>query len=413
MSLERVKDLAGRAGYLLSNENIRLVVEEAGGMVPELSFPYYQGWVNTHFNPPFRGTSELFDAEKHAKWGIRLPFDLAGNFPCFPTFGNPSTCQGVEVPPCGHTAALDWHVTSTHDFDEYCCIVSEMGGEETGNIFYKKYDIILANQPIHYQVMEIENCRSETFMFGGAWHNTTGQPFVESGCILSASADLYHTPPVSHDPDQVERLMLNQTFESLEAAPAADGSTIDISVVPGMIGTSDFFTGRIPVDAELGWMSVYNPHYNGVYLTFFKGPNQVEGDEFTFYFNHVWQQYGGRNYTPWANFDGGKDRALAVGVESAISAWGYGLDYAIENPELMGRPTIIPINSGQTRTIYHATLATVLSEKLTGGVAAVDKSEKGLVLTSKVGSIEVELDADTSFTAIEKVLDLVKQESGQ
>ena len=402
LSAQRVTDICGRAASVLTNDKVRLVIEDFAAMTPEFSYKNDEGFVNTHLVPPFRGSSCTFDENKHQDWGIKLAHELAGNFPCFPQFGNPSTERGYEIPPCGHTANADWKVERTETKGDYSFVYSTMGGEETANIFYQKYDILLKGHAVHYQVMKIKNGREETFDFGGAWHNTTGQPFIEKGCRLSASADRYHTPIVSHDPDQNERLELNKEFSSLKEAPGKEGA-VDISIVPGMIGYTDFLTGRIPLDAKLGWMSIINPNLNSLYLTFFKGPADIPEDEFTFYFNHIWLQYGGRNYKPWARYDGGVDQVFALGIESGISAWGYGLDYSDKNPLLMGNPTSLPLKSGEEKTLYHGTLiGSIGNSALDEGIDTLEAVDGGL---KAQGSSETTvLAADSSFERIKEIV---------
>lgn len=404
-SVKRVVDICGRSASVLSNGDVRVVVEDFAGMTPEFSFRNGEGYVNTHLIPSFRGTTCGFDAEKHqADWGVKLVHELAGNFPCFPQFGNPSTQRGYAIPGCGHTAQMDWAVEKYGSNDSYSFIYSTLGGAETEYIFYEKYDILLTGHSVHYQVMKMRNGRDEDFVYGGAWHNTTGQPFIEKGCRISASADRYHTPVVSHDPEQREMLALNCEFASLKQAPTKDGGSADISVVPGMIGFTDFLTGRIPQDADLGWMSVVNPNQESVYLTFFEGPASVPDGEFTFYFNHLWLQYGGRNYTPWASYDGGVDRVFAVGVESAISAWGYGLDYSADHPILMGNPTQLTLKVGETKSIYHGTLIGNLhTDVLNTGIERLQKLDGELEAFNEEAQ-SVRFLADAKFTKIREIV---------
>lgn len=408
-SVQRITDLCGRPASVLSNGDVRVVIEDFAGMTPEFSYRNEQGYLNTHLIPAFRGSSCSFDPTRHQDWGIKLAHELAGNFPCFPQFGNPSTHRGYEIPGCGHTAQADWTIVATGSEDGYAYVLSSMGGPETAHIHYLKYDILLNGHSVHYQVMKITNARDEDFVYGGAWHNTTGQPFIEKGCRISASADRWHTPVVSHDPEQNERLTLNREFSSLKQAPGHEGVSHDISIVPGMIGYTDFLTGRIPPVADLGWMSIVNPNLNSLYLTFFDGPASVREDEFTFYFNHLWLQYGGRNYKPWASYDGGVDRVFAVGVESAISAWGYGLDYSADHPELMGNPTQLTLKAGEEKTLYHGTLiGPVGSQALDDGIASLRREGGQLIATGESADGEdasnVTLTADADFKHIRQIV---------
>ena len=174
--------------------------------------------------------------------------------------------------------------------------------------------------------------------------------------------------------------------------------------MPGIIGRTDFLTGRVPHDAKLGWMSVVNPRERAVYLTFFKGPAAETPGEFTLRFNHLWLQYGGREFPPFAAYEGGPDRELAVGIESAISAWGYGLDYADKHPVLMGSPTILPLAPGEEKTLFHATLvARVDDAALDTGIAAVAAQGDSLRVTGTTGAATT-FRADADFSRIQKIL---------
>lgn len=400
----RVHDIAGRPGTLLANGLVRLHIDDFGGMTPELSFPNGSGRINTHFVPRFRGSEAAFDPARHAAWGGPIGYNLAGNFPCFPCFGNPSTARGYEIPACGHTAQMRWTVRSCKADSGMAHLHSVLGGgPETAGIAYERHDILLAGHPVHYQVITLENRRAEPFRYGGAWHNTTGQPFIEAGCRISACADRYHTPPVSHDPAQVERLALDREFTSLKAAPGKDGSKVDISLVPGIIGTTDFITGRIPPNAPLGWMAIVNPRQNALYMPFFKGPAAVGPDEFTFLFNHLWMQYGGRHFPPFARCEGGADQELAVGVESAISAWGYGLDYSDKHPILMGNPTSLVLQPGERKTLFQGTLvARIGNSALDEGVTSANNANGHLHVVGERGEITT-FNADAGFERIRSI----------
>lgn len=405
LEVKRINDIVGRQGTLLTNGLIRVVVEDFGGMTPELSYRNEKTYVNTHFVPHFRGSSSPYDEHKHKEWGAKLAHELAGTWPCFPNFGNPSFERSYDVPVCGHTAQGVWDILSYGANEDFCYQVGTMGGKHTENIYYKKYDILLKEESVYYQVIKIKNNRDEVFNFGGALHNTTGGTFIEKGCKIAASADLYHTPPVSHDPNQIERLKINVSFDNLKNAPLNGVGTVDLTTVPGLVGYTDFLTGRIPQDADLGWMGIVNPNLNSLYLTFFKGPKSIAPNEFTFLFNHLWLQYGGRNYLPWSKFEGGFDQTLAVGVESGISAWGYGLDYCDKNPVLMGNPTIIPLLPNEEKTLYHGTFVGKLeNDGLKIGIKSIKRQRNRLAIQSEDNKT-ITLLADSFFEKIQKIVD--------
>ncbi|MDR0452006.1 MAG: hypothetical protein LBH15_03090, partial [Treponema sp.] len=115
-SAKRVLDAGKRDATVLEQETLRVVIDDEGGMVPELSAVTGQGGrLNAHWNPWFRGNAgKPFNNEEHGGfWKGRLLYQIAGNFPCLPSFGGDHRVDGIDMPAHGWTANGNWRFEGT------------------------------------------------------------------------------------------------------------------------------------------------------------------------------------------------------------------------------------------------------------------------------------------------------------
>ncbi len=377
MKAERVFDFGGRPATTLEGDLVRVVVDDKGAMVPELSFPSGNGWFNTHWLPWFRSNSgRPFDPDSHREiWAVELLYELAGNFPCFPSFGGPCTAYGVEIPPHGMTANESWTAERWGIHDESIAYLCSSIRSTEIPLAVTKHDFVFARRPGHYVYLTVRNEGDRPYRFNLGWHNTIGAPFLSPGCMIDVSADRFATPPSPSEFDETTRLAAGAEFDDLSRAPLASGGTVDLRRVPGMIGYTDFVTGAVPVGAPLGWSAVVNAAVGAIYLSVFRGPACVAAGEIPIDFNDLWMQYGGRAFSPWGARAGGTDYTYCLGAENAIGAYAGGLAYSLENPEILGRPTTVEITPGEELDHVYATF--VLSYQ--GGVldSGVSRVEQG------------------------------------
>ena len=170
-----------------------------------------------------------------------------------------------------------------------------------------------------------------------------------------------------------------------------------------MIGYTDMICGAVPADAEIGWSSVVNPQLKLAYLAFFRGDATAEPNDVILNLTNLWMQYGGRSYLPWASYKGGTDLTFALGTENATGAFVNGLEYSLENPEVLGRPTTVTIDSGGSKRLLYGTgLFEYSGSSLDHGVARVEKSDSGLALTGTTGA-NSHLRADRDFRAVTEI----------
>lgn len=399
----RVVESGGRDASVLDNGLVRVLVDDKGGMVPELGVAREAGFLNAHWVPEFRSNSGRKFAEKDhgAFWHVDLLYSVAGNFPCSPNFGPGHEAEGLAHPPHGWTANLLWKLAKSgvdQETGAAYAVTTMKSPEASLPLSYRKIDAVLPGIPVHYTSVEVLNPGNAEVQINFGWHNTVGAPFLQAGCRLSAAADRWMTAPAGGEFDDTGRLAIGAEFRTLRKAPLRSGKSADLTVVPGMIGYTDFATGPIPAKAPLGWSAVTNPVLGLVYATVFPGPAAAGTEGIALSFNDLWMQYGGRRFTPWAAYEGGADRTFCLGVENAVGAYANGLAYAKKVKELMGAPTTVTIPAKGRRVLRYGTLfAPYSGGALDEGVAKLEAERGKLVLSGAEKSAKIPADTDFSL----------------
>jgi hypothetical protein len=406
--VKRVQEAGKRDATVLEQEKLRIVIDDEGGMVPELSaVTDTDGRINAHWNPWFRGNAgkPFNEAEHGGFWKARLLYQLAGNFPCLPSFGGDHVVDGVNMPAHGWTANDRWRFLEKGVDEEsgaaWALSVME-SPEKAMPLSFKKLDMVIPEHSVHYTNIAVKNNGDKDIDIAAAWHNTVGAPFLASGCRYSAAGEAWMTAPEGGEFDTTGRLALGEEFSSLTGVPLRNGGRADISVIPGPIGYTDFVTGAIPQSAEIGWSAVVNPFLKMLYLCFFTGSKAAAPDDIVIYFNELWMQYGGRPYTPWAAYEGGTDLTYCLGTENAVSAYANGLDFSRKAGTLLGNPTTAVIPSGGTKNLRYGTLfAPYTDTALDSGLNAVNSGPNGIIAGARNG--HQVFTADREFTLLKKL----------
>ncbi|MDR2702567.1 MAG: hypothetical protein LBB72_09060 [Spirochaetaceae bacterium] len=376
-SVSRVVELGGREATALENSNLRVMIDDIGGMTPECSGNRSGQWFNAHWIPWFRsnGGKPYNDAEHGSFWKSNLFYHLAGSFPCIPNFGPGHIVDDVPVPPHGWTANQKWRYV-TNDTDEDSGAVWFLSVMESPNkglpLSFSKLDVLLPFQSIHYTSIRVRNRGYTDTEICAAWHNVLGSPFLNQGCRITAAAQKWMTPPPGGEFDTTTRLALGAEFYSLAKAPLLKGGNTDLSVVSAPTGFTDFVTGAVPRTAPLTWLAAVNPALKMAYISFSPGPGEAAEDDIVLYFNNLWMQYGGRPFTPWAPYEGGPDLSYCLGLENSVSAYAYGLGFAREVRQVLGSPATVTIPAMGQKTLRSGTLFTSYEgTSMDEGVASV------------------------------------------
>jgi hypothetical protein len=404
-SVSRITELGGRAATVLENSSLRAMIDDIGGMIPELSGNRNGSWINAHWMPWFRGNSGMAysDAEHGSFWKAGLLYNIAGSFPCIPNFGPDHIIDNISMPPHGWTANQEWrHTNSGCDGESgalWALSVME-SPEKTMPLSFSKIDALLPDQAILYSSLRVRNTGAVDLEICAGWHNTAGMPLLYPGCRISGAAKNWMTPPPGSEFDTTTRLALGAEFSSLSAAPVLKGGKTDLSVVPPFNGYTDFAAGAIPKTARTGWLSMVNPSLKMIYLSFFTGPAAAAENDLILYFNNLWMQYGGRPFTPWAPCEGGPDMTLCLGLENSVSAFANGLEYSRNQKTLMGNPTTVIIPAAGEKILRYGTLAAPYAAGLDEGVSGVEAEEKRLVVKGKEN---VFFTADPAFSVLKSL----------
>ncbi|MDR3172864.1 MAG: hypothetical protein LBU19_01320 [Treponema sp.] len=403
-AVSRITEFGERNSTLLEHDSIRVLINDQGGMIPELSSIRGKTPINAHWIPWFRsGSGTAFtEAEHGGFWKANLLYHLAGNFPCAPNFGPGQILDGVNMPPHGWTANLQWKFVN-HGIDEEsgaAWALSTLESPDTAMpLFFQKLDAVIPGHPVHYTSLTVKNRGGRDITIGMGQHNTLGSPLIQAGCRISGAAHAWATPPAGGEFDATTRLVLGAEFKTLAEAPLARGGTADISLVPGPIGYTDFAVGVIPASARLGWSALVNPSLKLAYICFFTGPAAQGADDIILYFNDLWMQYGGRRFTPWAAYEGGTDFSYCLGTENSVAAYAYGLEYSRQVTTVLGAPATVTIPAGEAKTLRYGSLFAPYDEAgLDQGITGIEGGQSELVCTGKGKSQR--FTADPAFTLL-------------
>lgn len=385
MDIRRLRLWESRNATVLSNDLIRIVSEDQGGMVLELSSDTPAGGrLNAHLLPHYRGSGTSVFSDENSQYWKNSPFlyQKAGSYLSFPNFG-PSFSDGDEEQEHnGYTASSYWMVERYGTDPEFGGVwLMSLVRNRKAKWQVRKIDMLLPNQPVHYTACVITNNGSEDLIANATWNNELGSPFLESGCVLNASSESWATG--SEDPHIgiTSRLAPNTTFDDWKKAPLKGGGTVDLSEVPPAIGKSDFISGVIPKTASMGWSSVINPRQQMVYFTFFPGPASLEEDQVPINFNNFLFDYGGRSETPWALYPGGMSQQYSLNYGSGTNHLYEGLEHTKPGDQLMDADTTITVKPGETKTLYYASAFCAYDNNRIGGnFNTVEQVVEGIVL---------------------------------
>jgi hypothetical protein len=407
--VERIRHM-GREAVLLSNGLVEAISGLRGSMTPVFGIRRGPGFINAHWIPPFRtGDGVPYSETEHGRfWKSALLYELAGDFLCSPSFGPNCRVGGADIPPHGWTANEEWTIVgaSADEAEGVAWVRYALESPAPGlPLTWERLDTVRAGELAYSSSVRIRNRGDRTVAVNMARHTTVGPPFLDSGCKISLCAGRFMTPPRKSEFSDTGRLAEGAEFEGLGEAPLRAGGRVDLGIVPGMIGYTDFVSGAIPRDLGLGWSCVANPSQGLAYVCFFPGAAGLPEGEIALGFNDLWMQYGGRPFTPWAESEGGRDRTFCLGTENAVGAFANGLAASLALPELLGRPTTVEIPPRGERTLHYGAALVELGKDLreeTGAIGVDADGDGTLVLKGRRSSLRAAARVD--FAAARRLL---------
>jgi hypothetical protein len=408
MDVKRIHLWTNRSASLISNDLLRVIIEDQGASVIELSsLNSLGGRINAHPLHYFRGHKELFEEENNQEFWQNRPllYYLGGSFFCFPNFGPPHQVGNISHQEHGWSATSRWvclKYRTDAELGANWLLYKLVNDEESYPFVAYQIVMMLPGHPVLYSSTTIKNLGSKDLVANGGWHNNLGCPFLETESVVDLSAKEFVVNPFDRQFDLIGRLEAGAEFDDLSKAPLKEGGTCDLRVIPGLIGATDFVSGKIASDAKLGWASVINPRLKMVYFSFFNGPDAASEDDIILNFNNLSMHYGGRPFTPWAMYDGGTDQALVLGLHNSTGFFNNGLAHSLKNPTILDAPTTFVVPVGQQRTLrYASAFANYENVKMGSGVNSVEQVVEGVVL--KRGKAWTLIECDSTFHFLKEI----------
>ncbi len=404
MDVRRFPLWEGRNATLLTNDLVRVVIEDQGGMVLELSNTSAQGGlVNAHALPWFRGTgmSVHYD-DNHEFWQDNsLLYQRAGSYFCFPNFGAPCVVDGYEHDRDGFAANGYWMVERYGTDTQFgaAWLLSTISCRDSQHSWtIRKVDMLLPKHPVLYTSCTITNNESTPMVANVAWRNFLGSPFLESGCVLNSSANSWIASSLN-DNGVASRILPGTPFDTLGSSPMADGLFADLNTVPGMVGATDFLAGSQAQESKLGWSTVINPRLQMLYCTFFPGPAAQEPTDLPLTDIHLLCDYGGRAMPPWSLYPGGTSQVFSLGCGAGTSYLDKGLSQSLSVTEAPLGPTCISLGAGQSKSVMYASaFAPFENPRIGSNIYSVEQVVEGLVFKRTRSYAFIE--ADSTFHAL-------------
>ncbi len=225
----------------LSSRNVRLQVNQAGGILGEVAFT----WLGREVSPLYR--APWVDAPDALPTGVPAHLrGLAGDFFCAP-FGKP---DDPSAPAHGWSANGWWSVKAQHQNQDMARLVLQLDRTINGASLSKEI-ILRGDHPVVYQ--------RHVFVGGTGSIPVAHHAMVHvpGGARLSFSTKDFGATPseaLHHDPAVGRSLLVYpQRFRDLGAVHLEGGATADIRTYPFADGHEDFLTLFEPRNARTGW----------------------------------------------------------------------------------------------------------------------------------------------------------------
>ena len=263
---ERVQ---GRRSLVLENEKVRLVIDIAGGSIPEFRF------IDSNLNP--------------LNWGRRNPGDQLGSmghFLCCDRWGPPSDAEGKNgMPYHGESTKVVWEVLSNIE-----------GNSSTNNVRMSAElplaglridrSVALASTSAFFLVREkVTNKNKLGRIFNIVQHPTIGPPFLDENCVVDSNGRRGFAQGGSMPrPEQPEFVW--------PKAITNDGNQISMRK---MVENEDPSVTSFVIDEDLGWAVASNSNRGLLFGYIWKRSDYP-------WFNHWWKLKDGKPHARGLEF---------------------------------------------------------------------------------------------------------------
>jgi hypothetical protein len=374
----KLRGIRGQPSWRIASDQVEAFVTEIGGQLGPVIFER-----NTRRIAPYSVAPWVEEpGAKSLEPIIRV---LRGDFFCMP-FGGNATAFGKEKHPVhGETANARWHFESLDIQDGKTTLrlslntrirkarvdktISLADGE---NIVYSRHVVSNASGPMNF-----------------GHHAMLKFPDSPGSGILSTSPFVFGQvfPSAFELPEKGGYPFLKQgaQFASLDAVPAANGETADLTQYPARRGFEDLVMVVADATLPFAWTAVTFPKERYVWFAL-KDPRVLRQTV-------LWISNGGRHYPPWSG-----RHINILGLEEVTAYFHFGLaESAGKNPvSEMGHPTSVMLDPSAPLTVSYI----MGVAKIPSGFDSVKHIEangdEGIVLHSANGK-QVKAPLDISF----------------
>jgi hypothetical protein len=332
----------GQPSWRLASDQVEAFVTQTGGHVAPVTFDRRHRRIKPYSIAPW--AEERGAAPKEPILKV-----LRGDFFCMPFGANATAFAGEKHPVHGETANARWRFESLEKRDGTTSLhlslrtrvrrgrvdktISVADGE---NIIYSRHVISEAAGPMSF-----------------GHHAMLKFPDYPGSGVISTSRFVYGLvfPRAFELPEQrgYSFLKPGAEFQSLDAVPAANGETVDLSRYPARRGYEDLVMVVADPGQPLAWTAVTFPRERHVWFAL-KNPRELGQ-------TMLWMSNGGRHYPPW------NGRHINVlGLEEITSLFHIGLAESVEKNSISerGYPTSVTLKAGESFSVsYIMGIATI------------------------------------------------------
>jgi hypothetical protein len=327
----------GQPSWRIASSHVEAFVTEIGGHIAPVTFDRRDQRIRPYSIAPWAEERDATRLEPIIKV-------LRGDFFCMPFGGNATDFAGEKHPVHGETANGRWHFESLETRDGKTSlhlslntrirrsrvdkIISVADGQ---NIVYSRDVISKAAGPMsfgHHAMLKFPDSpgsgviSTSRFVFGQVFPQTFERPEQGGYSFLKPGAE----------------------FQSLDAVPAINGETADLTRYPARRGFEDLVMMVADANEPLGWSAVTFPKERHVWFAL-KDPRVLRE-------TIMWISNGGRHYPPW------NGRHINVLALEEVTSWFHlGLaESAAKNPVSdRGYPTSVTLQASEPFAISYIT----------------------------------------------------------
>jgi hypothetical protein len=373
----KLKRIHGQPSWCFASDKVEAALTEQGGHLAPVRFHLANNVVQPYSIAPWAG-------EKMDPKIPPLLQSLRGDFFCAPFGGNDRPYRGEQHPAHGETAQAKWKLESfKQSAAETELHLSLMTKVRPGRV--DKTIRLRSGETALYSRHVISGMSGK---MAPGHHATLKFPDAAGSGLIDTSPISYGQvlPVPFEQPAQggYNSLKTGAPFSALNAVPAADGTTADLSAYPARRGFEDLVMVTHEAAPDFAWTAVTFPEEGYVWFAL-KDPRVLRSTV-------LWMSNGGRHYAPW------NGRHISVmGLEDVTAYFHLGLaESARPNPiSQRGIATHLNLKAGTPLVVNYIMGVTAIPRRW-GRVASIVPGPTGVAIRGTKGAA-ISVPLDTSF----------------